>query len=441
MEHTVAVIIPALDEEEAIAGVIRQIDRNLVDWVVVGDNGSTDGTAMVATQAGALVVREDRRGYGSACLKAIAAVPKAEILVFLDADGGDDPTEITLLLEALFSGDTEVVIGSRVGEKAEAGSLTPIQKFGNKLTCTLVRWLWGVQYADLGPFRTLRRSTYNQLAMQDPDYGWTIEMQVKAAQAGFSVREVPVTYRNRQAGQSKVSGTILGSWRAGKRILGYVFEAKAKEMFSEKKTGFSGTLILFTRYPEPGRTKTRLEPILGPEGAAELHRLMVENALRMATDAIKDLKIVLEIHHTGDESAMRGWLGDDLFYRPQSGGDLGARMLASFKMSLSPAVLMGSDCPDLTAETIGAAFKTLASKEVVLGPAADGGYYLIGMQRPLDEVFRDIPWGHDNVLALTRERLLKSSISWDELETLNDVDRPEDLEQVPDHLMPNRMRR
>ena len=233
--QTVAVIIPALNEEEAIGEVIRQIDRSLVDWVVVGDNGSSDGTAEMATDAGAMVVRENRRGYGSACLKAIAAVPEAEVLVFLDADGGDDPREISLLLEALFSGETEVVIGSRVGVRAEKGSLTPIQKFGNNLTCTLVRWLWGVRYTDLGPFRTLRRSTYDQLNMQDPDFGWTIELQVKAAQAGLAVIEVPVTYRNRQAGESKVSGTILGSWRAGKRILGYVFQAKAKELFSGKK--------------------------------------------------------------------------------------------------------------------------------------------------------------------------------------------------------------
>ena len=118
--HTVAVIMPALDEAEAIGGVIGQVDRDLVDWVVVGDNGSRDGTADVATAAGAQVVREERRGYGSACLKAIAAVPQADILVFLDADGGDDPAEISLLLQALFTGDNEVVIGSRVGPKAEA---------------------------------------------------------------------------------------------------------------------------------------------------------------------------------------------------------------------------------------------------------------------------------------------------------------------------------
>lgn len=203
----------------------------------------------------------------------------------------------------------------------------------------------------------------------------------------------------------------------------------------------TGTLILFTRFPEPGRTKTRLEPSLGPEGAAELHRLLVEHALATAAAAVKGLDIVLEIHHTGGESAMRGWLGSDLVYRPQAAGDLGVRMLASLEKVSSPAVLMGTDCPDLSADTIGEAFNVLERKEVVLGPAADGGYYLIGMQQPHGEVFREIPWGTDRVLALTRDRLLDANITWNELETLNDVDRPKDLERLPGHLMPSRNER
>ncbi len=235
--RTVAVIIPALNEQEAIGAVITAIDRQVADWVVVGDNGSTEDTAAIAAAAGALVVREERRGYGSACLKAIAAVPTAEVLVFLDADGGDDPGELPLLLTALFDGDTEIVIGSRVLGQAEAGSLTPVQRFGNALTCFLVRLLWGVRYTDLGPFRAIRRPSYERLQMCDPDYGWTIELQVKAAQKGMSVVEIPVTYRNRQAGRSKVSGTVSGSWRAGKRILGYVFAAKAKELLAKASPG------------------------------------------------------------------------------------------------------------------------------------------------------------------------------------------------------------
>jgi glycosyltransferase involved in cell wall biosynthesis len=228
--RSVAVIIPALDEALSIAKVIRQLDQRLVDWVVVGDNGSRDGTPQVAAAAGALVVHEPRRGYGSACLKAIAAVPRAEVLVFLDADGSDDPRELSLLLEALFTGNAEIVIGARLNDKAEPGSLTPVQKFGNTLTCGLVRLFWRARYTDLGPFRALRRSTFDQLGMVDPDFGWTIEMQVKAAQMGLEVVEVPVSYRRRQGGSSKVSGTILGSFRAGKRILEYVFAAKFREL-------------------------------------------------------------------------------------------------------------------------------------------------------------------------------------------------------------------
>lgn len=239
--NSIVVIIPALDEAGAIDGVIGQIDRQLVDWIVVGDNGSSDGTAEVATAAGAIVVREDRRGYGSACLKAIAAAPTADIFVFLDADGGDNPGELVLLLEALCGGGAEIVIGSRLNAKAETGSLTWVQKFGNTLTCSLVRMFWQAHCTDLGPFRALRRTTYERLHMCDPDYGWTIEMQVKAAQMGLQMVEVPVTYRRRQAGSSKVSGTVSGSLRAGKRILAYVLAAKFREIVtrasSRQRTG------------------------------------------------------------------------------------------------------------------------------------------------------------------------------------------------------------
>jgi len=233
--YKVAVIMPALNEAEAIGPVLAGIDRSLADWVIVGDNGSSDDTAAVAEAAGALVIAEPRRGYGSACMKALTLVPEADILVYLDADGSDDPTEMESLLRPLLNDGADVVIGSRVLGAQESGALTPLQVFGNALTCTLVRWLWGVSYTDLGPFRAIWRRCFDELEMCDPDFGWTIEMQVKAAQRGYKVREVPVTYRVRQAGQSKVSGTLAGSFGAGRRILGYVLAAKARELLGKDR--------------------------------------------------------------------------------------------------------------------------------------------------------------------------------------------------------------
>jgi len=226
----VSLIIPALDEEMTIASVVAEVDRTVVDRVIVADNGSTDQTAARARHAGAELVTEPRRGYGSACLAAIRSTPEAGILAFADGDGSDDLTQLPDLLGDLMRVGADLVIGSRVTGRAEPGALTPIQRFGNSLTCTLVRWLWGVRYTDLGPFRAITRSAYERLRMADPDFGWTIEMQVKAAQQGLKVIERPVRTRVRMAGHSKVSGTLLGSVRAGKRILAYVAEAKLKEL-------------------------------------------------------------------------------------------------------------------------------------------------------------------------------------------------------------------
>ena len=226
----VVLIIPALNEAEAIGPLLADVDREIVDVVVVADNGSSDDTGKRAAAAGAVVVREERRGYGSACLKAIAAAPATDILVFMDGDGSDNPREIELLLAGLIDSGADLAIGSRVLGQTETGALTPVQTFGNSLTCGLVHLLWGVRYTDLGPFRVIGRTAYDRLAMHDPDYGWTIEMQVKAAQHDLKAVEIPVTCRTRRTGRSKVSGTWLGSFRAGKRILGYVIAAKAREI-------------------------------------------------------------------------------------------------------------------------------------------------------------------------------------------------------------------
>ena len=226
----VVLIIPALNEEDTIGPLLARVDRGVVDWVVVVDNGSIDRTAERAAASGATVLREDRRGYGSACLKAVREGPRGDLVVFMDGDGSDDPSEIASMLDALIDREVDLIIGSRALGRSERGALTSVQRFGNTLACFLVRLGWGVRFTDLGPFRAIRRDALDRLEMSDPDFGWTIEMQVKAAQRKLRTSEMPVHRGLRTAGKSKVSGTLVGSYRAGKRILEYILQAKLTEL-------------------------------------------------------------------------------------------------------------------------------------------------------------------------------------------------------------------
>lgn len=215
--HHISVIIPALNEESSIAQVIAEIP-DWVDRVIVADNGSTDRTAKRARHAGAVIVDAPEKGYGSACLAGIAAAGTTDIIVFLDGDLADYPDRMANLVDPVITGEAEMVIGSRVPGGAEAGSLTFAQRFGNRLACFLIRMIWGVKYTDLGPFRAISRTGLEALNMQDRNFGWTVEMQVKAAQSGMRVIEVPVPYRKR-IGVSKISGTIRGTLAAGTKII------------------------------------------------------------------------------------------------------------------------------------------------------------------------------------------------------------------------------
>jgi glycosyltransferase involved in cell wall biosynthesis len=211
-------IIPALDEEHALPGVLDEL-RGRVRRVIVADNGSRDRTAEVARAGGALVVSEPRRGYGAACLAAIAAARRdpPEVVVFLDADGASDPSELPSLVAPIAEGRAELVLGSRV--HLERGSLTPPQRAGNLVATMLIRALYGARHADLGPFRAITFTDLLRLDMRDRDFGWTAEMQVKALRRGLRVIEVPTSWRRRRAGQSKVSGTLRGVVGAGYKIL------------------------------------------------------------------------------------------------------------------------------------------------------------------------------------------------------------------------------
>ena len=216
------VVIPAFNEERAIGHVLEAIPAELVRRVVVVDNGSTDDTAGEAARRGATVIAEPRRGYGQACLSGIAALECPDIVVFLDGDFSDYPEEMPALVAPILAGEAELVIGSRVLGKRERGALQPQQRFGNWLSTWLIRRLFGVTFTDLGPFRAICHATLLQLGMEDRDFRWTVEMQVKAARQGVRTGEVPVRYR-RRVGSSKISGTLSGTARAGYKILWTIF--------------------------------------------------------------------------------------------------------------------------------------------------------------------------------------------------------------------------
>ena len=225
----VCVVIPAFNEEKSLPRVLEAIPRDLVQEVVVVDNGSTDATARVAAGCGATVLTEARRGYGSACLAGLEDLrPRApDIVVFMDGDFSDHPDEMPRLLHPILEEDCDLVIGSRVLGGAEPGSLLPQARIGNCLAVFLLRALFGARYTDLGPFRAARYPKLMDLGMNDRTFGWTVEMQARAALAGWKTAEVAVSYR-RRVGISKITGTLTGTILAAAKILSTIFLLRLK---------------------------------------------------------------------------------------------------------------------------------------------------------------------------------------------------------------------
>ena len=221
-DPVIKLVIPARNEQDAIGQVVASVAAR-VDAVIVADNGSSDGTAKIARDNGAVVVSVPQPGYGRACLAAIKAAGDFDILVFMDGDASDDPDDLQALLAPILAGHADMVIGSRILGDCDPGALTPQQRFGNALACRLMHLFWGFRFTDLGPFRAISRSAYDRLNMQAPTFGWTVEMQVRALKRGLRCAEIPVHYRAR-IGVSKISGTVKGVILAGGYILGTIFK-------------------------------------------------------------------------------------------------------------------------------------------------------------------------------------------------------------------------
>ncbi|MEP7195129.1 MAG: glycosyltransferase family 2 protein [Saprospiraceae bacterium] len=221
------VVIPVLNEEESIGLVLAELPHDKIRNIIVCDNGSTDRTVEIALANGATVVHQTIKGYGAACLKAMDyisdQIQSPDIVLYIDGDYSDYPSEAINILEPLIIENYDLVIGSRVLGKSEKGSLTKVQNFGNWLSTKLIHLLYNYKFTDLGPFRAIRYQAYKKLNMKDQNFGWTVEMQVKAAKYKLLCKELPVSYKKR-LGKSKVSGTIVGSIMAGYKILYTIFK-------------------------------------------------------------------------------------------------------------------------------------------------------------------------------------------------------------------------
>ena len=234
-DRRVALLIPAVDEEEALPRVLEELPQGELDVLLVVDNGSRDRTAEVARAGGATVLFEGRRGYGRACLSGLewllggaGLVPPlgpGDVVCFLDGDHSDYPEDLPSVLAPVLAGEADLCIGSRVLGGAGWDALLPQAWFGNRLACFLMRTFFGARYTDLGPFRSIEVGALERLGMEDPDFGWTVEMQLKAATEGLRFVEVPVRYRKR-IGKSKITGTVRGTFRAATKILGWIFRWK-----------------------------------------------------------------------------------------------------------------------------------------------------------------------------------------------------------------------
>ncbi len=433
----VGVIIPALDEEACIGGVVRDCLRAASPddrmRVVVCDNGSTDDTSTVATRAGAEVVREPNRGYGAACLRVIEHLADwPDVVVFIDGDGSSDCGELQNLLAPIRRNQADLVIGWR--RFPERGSMTLPQRLGSWWFSVLVRLRWGGQGHDMGPFRAATRDTLNKLQMSDRTWGWTLQMQIKAHLLGLRVAEVPVHWRRRIAGRSKISGTLIGVIRACGRITAtYAKYALFPRRHARQRRD---VVVAFFKYPLPGKVKTRLGRSVGAARATRIyHRLAVacyRQLDRLQQSGLADVAVFGAGRTT---TSFREWLPGARYYWPQPDGDLTCCLRRAFALAFAggtPRVAaIGTDSPALDEDMISRAFGELQRADVVVVPNTDGGYALIAMNQAHPLLFEDIDWSTASVLTQTRQGAERLGLRLSELPAVPDIDTAEDLRHLP----------
>jgi rSAM/selenodomain-associated transferase 1 len=490
MGCSTSVVIPALNEEPVIGQVVTRLREcpalqlaGITDIVVV-DNGSDDGTAAVARAAGARVVSEPRRGYGRACLAGVLAATDAEVIVLMDGDGSDVPEDILRVWEPVRAGVADLAMGSRTRGRCEPGALTPQQRVGNAVGALLLRLLYGVRVSDLGPLRAIRRETLLRLEMQEMSYGWPTEMLAKAGRLGLKIQELPVDYRRRAGGSSKVAGTLKGTMKASWRILRTIARyrrwqpgdcagaamgrqdahpsgwhggatgpalartgeyrtivyapGKAAEQQEVLASRPRQALFIVARLPLVGQTKTRLGQAIGHEAATRLYRAFLDDlGKRFAQAARRDGYDLFWFYAAPDEASEAAFAacvptGGGLI--PQESGDFGARLWQGFealgRRGYERIVVLGSDSPHVPAAWVAQAFAALETDDVVIGPARDGGYYLLGQRGAPVDLFRGITMSTPTVYAETLARAEAAGLSVALAPATFDIDEADDLSRL-----------
>ncbi len=444
---SVAIVIPALNEEGAIGPLVRalQVHPALQTLPIAGiyvvDNGSTDGTAEAARMAGAEVVSEPRRGYGQACLAGVLRAAAADIILLMDGDGSDDLDGVARVAREVVETDADLVVGSRSRGHSERGALTPHQRAGNFVGSLVLRLVYGLKVSDLGPTRAIRRTALLRLKMSEMSYGWSTEMLAKAARAGLRVREVPVDYHRRSAGESKVAGTLSGSVTASIHILKTLARYRRWSPTSPPDRARQA-LFIVSRLPEPGKTKTRLGRAIGHDAAATLYTAFLRDLGARMTEASQrdsfDLfwYCALPPGRSLAEFAPLVPSGGELL--AQHDGAFGERLLAGFRevaaRGYERIVVLGSDSPHVPSHRMAQAFHALETHDVVIGPAQDGGYYLLGERTPLCDCFSGIEMSTPRVFEETVAHLHAAGKSIALLSQTFDVDEFADLKTLRDAL-------